>query len=100
MPFVIDFHEAPKSVVLYTNGSRLFTWWKSTVMYAVPASYRDGSILLTVPQTGRFWIFFVTLDQLLPLSRVTCTSLSFACGSRRSARQFRRPCQNQPRSTR
>src|SRR5499427_10975690 len=45
-------------------------------MYAVPASYRDGSILLTVPQTGRFWMFLVTLVQLLPPSRVTCTSPS------------------------
>ena len=45
-------------------------------MYAVPASYRDGSILLTVPQTGRFGMVFVTLVQLLPPSRVTCTSPS------------------------
>ena len=45
-------------------------------MYAVPASYRDGSMLLTVPQTGRFGMFFVTLVQLLPPSRVTCTSPS------------------------
>src|SRR5260221_3042241 len=45
-------------------------------MYAVPASYRDGSILLTVTHTGRLGMFFVTFVQLLPPSRVTCTNPS------------------------
>src|SRR5262245_66333320 len=77
MPFVISFHEAPKSLVRYTNGSRLFTWWKSTATYAVPASCRDGSTLPTVPHGGRLGMYFVTLVQLLPPSRDTWTSPSF-----------------------
>src|SRR5262245_34589506 len=46
-------------------------------MYAVPASYRDGSILLTMPHGGRFGMFFVTFVHVLPPSRVICTSPSF-----------------------
>src|SRR3954468_12501076 len=42
-------------------------------MYAVPASWRDGSTLPTVPHGGRLGMFFVTFVQLLPASRVTCT---------------------------
>src|ERR1041385_9106556 len=45
-------------------------------MYAVPASYRDGSMLPTVPQGGRFGMFFVTLVQFFPPPRVTSTSPS------------------------
>src|SRR4030095_9226312 len=43
------------------------------VTYAVPASYRDGSMLLTVPQAGRPGILAVTLVQCARASRVTCT---------------------------
>src|SRR5438874_2129340 len=46
------------------------------VTYAVPASYRDGSMLLTVPQAGRPGMPAVTLVQCAPASRVTCTSPS------------------------
>src|SRR5262245_8611448 len=77
IPLMIFFHVAPKSVVLKTNGSRLSTWWYSTVTYAVPVSYRDGSTLLTVPYCGRFGMFFVTFVHVLPPSRVTCTRPSF-----------------------
>src|SRR2546422_8333232 len=42
-------------------------------MYAVPASYRDASMLLTVPQGGSPGMFFVTLVQFFPPSRVICT---------------------------
>src|SRR6266567_3532589 len=45
-------------------------------MYAAAASYREGSMLLTVPHGGRLGMFFVTLDQFLPPSRVICTSPS------------------------
>src|SRR5215467_13515031 len=47
------------------------------VMYAVPASWRDGSMLLTVPHGGRPGMFFVTFVQFLPPSRVICTRPSF-----------------------
>src|SRR5215831_19064859 len=46
-------------------------------MYAVPASYRDASILLTVPHGSMFGIFFVRFVQFLPPSRVSCTWPSF-----------------------
>src|SRR5215469_3318396 len=45
-------------------------------MYAFPASYRDASILSTVPQGGRFVMLAVTLVQVFPASRVTCTNPS------------------------
>src|SRR5437870_12072845 len=41
--------------------------------YAVPASWRDGSMLPTVPHGGRFVMFFVTFVHVFPPSRVTCT---------------------------
>src|SRR5687768_8233936 len=88
MPLVIARHVRPKSVVLYTNGSRLLTWCKSTVRYAVPASYRAGSMLPTVPHGGRFGMFFVTLVHDVPLSRVTLTCPSLV------------PAQINPRSSR
>src|SRR6185437_476674 len=59
------------------NGSKLFTWWKSTLMYAVPASKREGSMLLIVPHFGSPPMFAVTLVHVAPPSRVTCTSPSF-----------------------
>jgi hypothetical protein len=40
---------------------------------ALPASKRDGSMLLTVPYCGRLGMFFVTFVQFLPPSRVSCT---------------------------
>src|SRR5262249_4343302 len=43
----------------------------STLMYAVPASYREASTLLMVPHGGRFGMFFVTFVQVLPPSRVS-----------------------------
>src|SRR5438128_11292281 len=46
-------------------------------MYAVPASWRDGSTLLIVPHGGRFGMFFVTFVHVLPLSRVNCSTPSF-----------------------
>ena len=55
------------------NGSRLFTWWKSTVRKAVAASYFDGAMLRTLPHGGRPGRFFVTFVHDLPASRVTCT---------------------------
>src|SRR5712692_5444578 len=45
-------------------------------MYAVPASYRDGSMLPTVPHGGRLGMFLVTLVQFFPPSRVICTNPS------------------------
>src|ERR671926_339033 len=42
-------------------------------MYAVPASYRDGSMLPTVPHGGRLGMFLVTFVHDLPPSRVSCT---------------------------
>src|SRR5215469_4121979 len=46
-------------------------------MYAFPASYRDASMFSTVPQGGRFTMLGVTLVQVFPASRVTCTRPSF-----------------------
>src|SRR6266496_3097877 len=45
-------------------------------MYAAAASYREGSMLLTVPHGGRPGMFLVTLVQFFPPSRVICTSPS------------------------
>src|SRR6476660_5861053 len=59
------------------NGSRLLTWCKSTVTYAVPPSNRDGSMLLTVPHAGSPVRFAVTLLHCDPPFRVTCTCPSF-----------------------
>src|SRR6266542_1061283 len=42
-------------------------------MYAAPAAYRDGSMLLTVPQGGSPGRFAVTLVHVLPASRVIWT---------------------------
>jgi hypothetical protein len=38
MPVVMSFHVCPKSVVRYTQGSRLFIWWPSMATNAVPSS--------------------------------------------------------------
>src|SRR6202049_984076 len=43
-------------------------------MYAVPASFGEASIMLTVPHSGM--AFGVTLSQCWPPSRVTCTNPS------------------------
>src|SRR5438105_8777093 len=43
------------------------------VMYAVPSAYRDGSMLVTVPQGGRLGMFDVKFVQVFPPSRVSCT---------------------------
>src|SRR6185312_4466596 len=59
------------------NGSRLFSWCPSTEMYARPASYRDGSMLLIVPPLGNPGAAGVTSAQCAPSSRVTCTLPSF-----------------------
>src|SRR5947208_17100869 len=67
------------------KGSRLFTWWKSTDTYAVPASKCDGSMFSTVPHGGRFGMFFVTLVHVLPASRVTSTSPSLVPAHRTPA---------------
>src|SRR5262245_64886357 len=59
------------------NGSRLLTWCRSIVTYAVAASYRDGSTLLTVPHAGKPGTLPVTFVQRDPASRVIwiCPSL-------------------------
>src|SRR5258705_13760154 len=44
--------------------------------YAVAVSWREGSMLPTVPHGGRLGMFFVTLVHVFPASRVTCTSPS------------------------
>src|SRR5688572_29335539 len=59
------------------NGSRLFIWWKSTVMYAVFASYFDATRLRTDPHAGRSGMFFVRFVQVRPLSFVSWTRPSF-----------------------
>src|SRR5687768_11020608 len=46
-------------------------------MYAVPASYFDGSMLLTVPRDSMPGMLRVTLVHVRPPSRVSCTSPSF-----------------------
>ena len=63
-------HDAPKSSVRYTYGSKLPTWWASTVMYALPASHFEASMLRTTPSTGMSGTFAVTSVQLAPPSLV------------------------------
>src|SRR5574341_2515716 len=46
-------------------------------MYAVPASYREASMLLTVPHGSMLGTFAVTFVQFGPPSRVSCTMPSF-----------------------
>src|SRR5215472_1706954 len=55
------------------KGSRLLTWCASTVRYAVPASKCEASMLEIVPQSGMPGRLAVTLVQVLPASRVSCT---------------------------
>src|SRR4051794_6425547 len=43
------------------------------MMYAVPASYRDGSTWRTEPHVGMFGTLAVTFVHVFPPSRVTCT---------------------------
>src|SRR3954471_9318837 len=43
------------------------------VTYAAPASWRDASMLLTVPSGGSPGRFAVTFAQCAPSSRVTCS---------------------------
>src|SRR5260370_3506971 len=45
-------------------------------MKALPRPYGEVWMVLTVPPSGRFGLFFVTLLQLFPQSRVTCISPS------------------------
>ena len=45
----------------------------STTTYAVLASNGDGSIMLTVPHSGKPGIAAVTFFQFFPSSVVTCT---------------------------
>src|SRR6267378_2004312 len=59
------------------KGSRLFTWWPSTAMYAVPVSKREGSMLEIVPQSTSPRMLPLTSLQCAPPSRVTCTFPSF-----------------------
>ena len=74
MPPVIRVHVLPESVVRYSSGAQSSSLYRVTAMYAVPRSWGDGSMVLTVAHSGTSG--GVTFRQVAPPFVVRCTSPS------------------------